>query len=167
MTMLSGAGVVVGDQISPRRFGVAFVRAGERHAPRVSEGVEPVHVGGVHQPAPRRRCGTVRRIRRRRTRRCFGRDHRPGRSRTNSFAGKALVATSSWPPRNGCSGSTPSARTSISTTSLPRLSRNSIAITDAPHQKRGDSTQPVSGLPATAHSASSASSSRTTRASSR
>ena len=51
---------------------------------------------------------------------------------------------------NGCSGSTPNARTSTSTTSPPRPSRSSTTITDAPHQKRGDSTQPVSGLTGTA-----------------
>jgi len=33
----------------------------------------------------------------------------------------------------------------------PRRSSNSITITDAPHQKQGDSTQPVSGLAGTAH----------------
>src|SRR4029077_2067905 len=77
-----------------------------------------------------------------------------GRSRTNSSAGKAPGATSttsSWAPPNGCSGSTPNARTSTSTASPPRLSRRSTTITDAPHQKRGDSTQPVSGLTGTAH----------------
>jgi putative transposase len=62
----------------------------------------------------------------------------------------ATSTTSSWPPRNGCSGSTPSAPTNTSTTSPPRPSRNSITITNAPHQKRGDPTQPVSGLPGTA-----------------
>ena len=57
-----------------------------------------------------------------------------------------------WAPPNGYSRvSTPNARTSTSMTSRPRPSRSSTTITDAPHQKRGDSTQPVSGLTGMAH----------------
>ena len=66
------------------------------------------------------------------------------------FTVRGGVAHHHLAPPNGCSGSTPTARTNTSTTSPPRPSRNYITITDAPHQKRRDSTQPVSGLTGTA-----------------
>jgi putative transposase len=51
------------------------------------------------------------------------------------------IATAEW-----VLWSTPNAPTSTSATSHPKPSRNSTTITHAPHQKRGDSTHPISGL---------------------
>ena len=97
-----------------RRACLLHPRPGRHHQParadRAQRRGQPIHLGGVHPAAHRRRRRPLGRLGRRRPGQRAGRDHRRVVQERSSSVGKAPGATStrsSWPPPNGSTGSTP------------------------------------------------------------